>query len=193
MIKQSTKPKRGQQFIYNGNPVWLEIIRPDGTLLVCDNEARNLEDNYFEVKLSDLKPVKEMRQGIATKNKPKSEKEKSESQKLNDFFDEMAKVIPFNCQSCGKPLYAYNKFAKRCCTAHILAKGLFPSIATNKDNIVFLGAGLLGNCNCHDLFDGNIDSRIKLPIYKIALQRYEFLKQLLTNKEIDMANKLLNI
>ncbi len=193
MIRQTTKIKRGQKFIYDGNPVFVEISRFNGTLLVCDNEARGLENNYFEVPLSDLKDPIEARKGIANKVKKLSDKEKTETQKLNEFFDEMAKIIPFNCQSCGKPLYANTKWWKRCCTAHLLPKGLFPSIATNKDNIVFLGSSLLGICFCHNDYDQSIDKRIKMPIYKIAIERYELLKPFLSPKELNMADKYLGL
>lgn len=193
MIKQATKPKRGERFIYDGNAVWLEIIKPNGTLLVCDNEARRLEDNYFEVKLSDLKQPNEARKGIANKVKKLTDKQKTEKDLLNEFFDEMAKKIPLVCDNCGEILCAYNKFAKRSVTAHILAKSLFPSIATNPNNVFFLGVDFLGGCNCHTIWDSTIDKRIKMSIYRTALNRYEMLKPFLTGKEIDIANKLLDL
>lgn len=58
MIKSSNKIKRGAEYIYNGKSVFVEISRSNGTLLVCDNELRGIEHDFFDVALDDLKPVK---------------------------------------------------------------------------------------------------------------------------------------
>lgn len=191
MIKQSTKPKRGQKFIYQGKPVWIEILKPNGRFLVCDSEERSLTDNYFEVKLSDLLSAPEKWQSISKQPKKLTDKQKTESQLLNEFFEGLK--IPFNCQECNSPLYAHSKFFRRCVSCHILPKGLFPSIACNPDNILFMGASLLGVCTDHEKWDGSIDSRIKMKVYQIALQRYELLKPFLSPKELIMADKYLGL
>jgi hypothetical protein len=108
----------------------------------------------------------------------------------------MAAQSPENCMECGMPLNAYTTFSQRCITAHILPKNddCFPTLATNPDNIFFLGAALLGWCTCHDLWDSNIDNRVKMKVYSFAVNQYhKKLKRLLTGEEQVRAEKYLNI
>lgn len=189
----SAKLKRGQQFIYNGQTVYIELEKSFGNVLVCDNEERRLEDTYFEVKRSELEPMNKARTSIQAKPKVLTKSEKVSKDGLNEFFDRIALKIPFNCQECRRPLYAMNKFARRSVSCHILPKSQFPSIATNEDNILFMGADLLGICRCHDTFDSNIESRIRMKIYPIALKQFTKFRHLLTDKELIKACKYLNI
>ncbi len=53
----SPKLRRGSPFLYNGQIVYVELEKQFGNVLVCDNEERGLEHNYFEVKKSQLNPV----------------------------------------------------------------------------------------------------------------------------------------
>jgi hypothetical protein len=190
-----TKIKSGTAFtLITGEPVWMEHDKQDGTATVCFNQKRELTDYYEVVKISDLKPLKQGRTPISSKPKRLNEKEKTEKQLLNEFYNEIGLTMSFLCQECNQPLHAFNKFARRSCAAHILSKSDFPSIATNKDNIIFLGAGFLGGCHCHDAFDiQGAEHRSKMKVYPLCLQRFEKLKQYLNDKEINKARTYLNI
>jgi hypothetical protein len=191
MIKP--KLKRGTSHNYNGQTVFVEIDK-GSEVLVCDNELRRLEDNYFTVKKSELKPISKARTGIVSKPKKLTDQEKAKQGDINDFFDKMAESMPYNCQGCHKPLYAFTKKMKRCVTSHILPKAVFESVATEPDNILFLGTSLLGVCECHNRWDDKgAEDRAKLPFYNLALERFEKFKHLLTDKELIQAYKYLNI
>lgn len=193
IARVSQKLKRGVPMIYNGQTVYIELEKSFGNVLVCDNEERRLEDAYFEVKRSELEPMNKARTGIQSKPKTLTKSEKVSKDGLNEFFDRMSLKMPFNCMNCMKPLYAHNKFAKRTVCAHIIEKSKFPSVADLESNILFLGADLLGICDCHDRWDSNIETRIKMKVYPLALKRFELFKHFLTDKELQKAGKYLNI
>lgn len=139
-----------------------------------------------------LKP----RKPLVRKAKKLTKEEQISKDELNIFFEVMSNQSPHMCQECGMPLNAFTPFAQRCITAHILPKNddCFPTLATNPDNIFFLGAALLGWCNCHDCWDSNIDNRIKMKVYPYAVHQYKKrLKYALTGEEQVRAEKYLNI
>lgn len=191
----SAKLKRGSQHSLNGNPVYIERDRGDGTLLISDSPLLRPEDNYWSINKSDLKLSYKKGSSISSKPKPPTEKQKSDQKDMNSFFDSLAGKVPFNCQSCRKALYAFNKIAKRACTAHLFPKAHFKSIATDADNIVFLGCDFVGSaCDCHTKYDYSLDKRKKMPIYDIAVKRfYEKLRVKMTPKEIVMAEDYLGL
>lgn len=176
--------------LYNGISVWIERDRQDGTALIRIGKD---EPVFEDVDVKYLKPIKKVGPSIASKPKVLTEKEKTETQLLNEFFIEISLTMPYNCKECGKPLYAKNKFAKRCVSAHILPKAIFPSIATNKNNIFFLGTSIIGICHCHDTWDSTADKRSKMKVYQLALERFELLKPFLNDKEIIQAYTYLNL
>lgn len=181
------KIKRNTELIYNGETAYMERDREDGTALI------RIGTMFEDVDTCDLKLAVKGRSGISNKPKVLNDKEKTEKQKLDEFYSRIALRMPYNCENCNQPLQAFNKFAKRSCAAHILPKSLFPSISTNEDNILFMGAGFLGGCHCHDTFDSDANTRSKMKVFPIALERFEKLKQYLTNKEIIKANTYLSI
>lgn len=191
-IAPATKLRRGSEHYLNGNPVYIERDRQDGTVLITDSKLLRPEDNYWTINKSDLKVAFKKGSSISVKPKPATEKQKSDQSDLNTFFDGLK--VPFNCQSCRRPLYAFNKKARRGVSCHLLPKSVFKSIATNADNIVFMGCDVFGSsCDCHSIFDRSVDKRKKMPIYELALKRYELLKPHLTVKEIQLADEYLGI
>lgn len=130
---------------------------------------------------------------LVSKPKVLTDEEKQFKADKNDFFSKVAETMPFNCMNCNRPLYAFNKFAKRCVSAHILPKAHFESIATNEDNILFLGSDLILGCGCHDFYDASMAKRTSMKIYPLVLERFETLKNYLTQAEIVEAEKYLNI
>lgn len=165
------------------------ITDPDGFIVVLIKET----NRYVTVHSDDLTEVLKQRSGLQAKPKVLTNENKTEKQILNEFFKRIALKIPFNCQNCEKPLYANNEFAKRSVCAHLLPKAIFKSVATDENNIVFLGPDLLGVCNCHDRYDANVKIRIGMPIYQLALERFEILKEKLTGKELIQAYTYLGL
>lgn len=146
--------------------------------------------------LCDLDLVgKKFGSSISSKPKTATPEQKQVACDLNSFFDSLADKIPFHCNNCGTPLYAYSKKAKRSVCAHIFPKATFESIKTNPDNILFMGADYIGcPCSCHDRWDMNIDIRKKLIVaYDIAVERFEILKPFMTPKEINKAYEYLGM
>lgn len=184
------KDKRGKQFIVieTGELVILNRIQNDGKYYVDSINPDG--DIYYP---SDLRPLNRNKvSSISNKPKPLTEKAKSDTQAMNEFFDSL--VVPFNCQCCNKPLYAFSKVAKRSVSAHILPKANFESIKTNPNNIIFMGADYIGcPCSCHDRFDMNVDIRKSMPIYPLALERFELLKPHMTTAEVIEGYKYLGI
>lgn len=196
MIAKTIKPKRGTSLTHEGKEVWLYIIKPNGNYLVSDDRSFGLEANYTEVAPAELKSVAKARTSISKAPKKLTPEEKAEKADLNEFYELMASHSPHNCQECGMPLNAFTSFSQRCITSHILPKNddCFPTLAINPENILFLGAAILGWCSCHDTWDANIDSRVKMKVYPIALEKYhKHLKDNLTGEEQVRAEKYLNI
>lgn len=185
----SAKLKRGSEHYLNGKPVYIERDRQDGTILISDSKMLRPEDNYWTILKSDL----QLKPGKPTLKVVKSTENSSEKKDLNAFYDSLK--IPFNCQNCRQPLYAFNKRAKRAVSCHIFPKSKFISIATDPDNIVFMGCDFVGSsCDHHTIWDYSVDNRKKMPIYDLAIKRYsESLKFRMTEKEIVMAEDYLGL
>jgi hypothetical protein len=186
MITLPIKYKRGELYLLNNQEVYIYTSnRSDGKLSVCTDRSFSDISGFKLVLPSDLSNASSKpKQGIIAKISPKQKGVKQPDRELNTFYDEMGKVMPFNCQNCNKPLYAHNKFFRRCTAAHILAKSDYPSIATNSDNIIFLGCGIIGVCDCHSSYDlKGAAYRATMPCYPLVLSRYEKLKDYLTEKE----------
>lgn len=182
------KLKRGRVMVYKGQEVKVYSDKQNGEVMICMSLGMELDAAYENVRYEDLKEPQGGRTAIASKPKPKANKPA-----LDVFFEEVAKKMPFNCENCGRPLYANTKFAKRCVSAHILPKAQFSSVASNVDNVMFLGAGLLGVCYCHDNYDNKgAKDRAEMPCYKIALERFKKFYHELNNHELSMALKYLN-
>lgn len=192
-----TKIKRGTELSLNGALVWCNLDQGGDCVFICHQKRMDVtKGDVFEwIPRDDLKPVKEVRAPIKKLAKNLSDEEIQNRANSNDFFDQMALKIPYYCENCGKPLYAFNKKAKRSVTAHILPKKIFKSIAIDPNNILFMGADYIGcPCNCHDRWDMNSDIRSKMPIYDMALGRFETdLKFKLTRTELKAAYTYLKI
>lgn len=142
-----------------------------------------------EAIISPVKPRKPLVQYNTTIIKKKPVKVAKDEYK--DFFESLE--IEPRCQECNQLLLAFNNFGKRCCSAHILPKSTFKSVAKLPENILYLGAGFLGSCSCHDKWDSCIENRISMRVYKIAVDRFNSFSHMLTDKEIVMAEKYLGI
>lgn len=171
----------------------IERDRQDGTVLI-KLPNKPVEQQFFDTTIDN---IAEVRKGFKTPvSKPKvlSSKEKTEKQLLNEFFDKVALRMPYLCDNCNKPLYAFNKFAKRSCSAHIFPKAQFKNIAMDEDNIFFLGPDLLGICDCHDSWDKKgVEHRKTMNVYHTGLWAFEALKHKMTDKEVIQAYTYLGL
>jgi len=192
-----TKLKKGTplKITSTGESVWLASneIKNKAYYFICWGQSFEIEDRYERWLIEDLELVRETTKYSLKNTAPKVSPEKKEKRNdLNDFFDLMANDIPFACMECGKPLYAVNKFFKRAVTCHIFPKSEFPSIATNKDNIFFLGFDLIGVCNHHAEWDNRgSEKRKTMKVLNIACERLQLLKPFLTEGELIKAWKYL--
>lgn len=110
------------------------------------------------------------------------------------FFKAQGELVPLRCENCNLLLNACNAWAQKCVTAHILPKALFPSVAANPNNVMFLGCGIFSDCNCHSSYDNrDAEARKQMPCYPIALKRVELFYDELTPKQQNMADKYLGI
>jgi hypothetical protein len=119
-----------------------------------------------EVERNDAPQVEKLKV-LAAKNKT-----------LKSWFDEQIKQCPDKCENCGQKIIIPPDITKRAAIAHVLPKKLFKSVSTNELNRVFL-------CLiCHSNFDskGN-DFAAKMPVAKIAKQRFENFKDLIAEEE----------
>jgi hypothetical protein len=183
------KDKRGKLFtvIESGENVKLNRIQSDGRYFVDFENG-----SYDSFDRSDLSEQKQNKvSSISNKPKKLTEVQQTDKNALNIFFDTLA--MPQRCQECGDMLMAFNKFAKRSCCCHILPKFKFESIATNELNILYMGADFLGGCSDHDFWDRSVSNRKRMNVYILALQRYELLKEFLTDAEIVSADKYLGL
>lgn len=183
------KPKRGVTkliILETGEEVMYNTTTFDGKYLV------DFPNGSFASFLPDeLKLVTKGKTPISKAQKKLTEKEKSDKQLMNEFFDSLDCTI--YCQECEVPLIAYTKFGKRSCCAHIVEKSTIESVKRNHYNIMFLGAAYLGGCMCHDLWDSNIESRMKMKIYPKALKQFELFKHNLTSAELIKCYEYLGI
>jgi hypothetical protein len=119
-----------------------------------------------------------------------------EKKELDEFFELQADQVPEHCENCGGKLNAFNKWAKKCVTAHILPKNdnAFPSVKAHPMNRMFLGKGIFSECNCHDLWDWrDAEARKQMHCYDKAVERVESFYDELTPHEQNMADKYLGI
>jgi hypothetical protein len=195
--QQSDKPKRGTVFYWTEGKkdVWIERVKSDTVYFVCDSPNRPVDGNYFDVDVSELLQHKKAGKGLVSKPKPLTIDEKKRKADLNVFFASQTLVMPFLCDNCRQPLYAFSSLEKRAVIAHILPKSNkqsvgFPTVATHPQNKMFLCA----KGGCHHRWDNKwAEDRQNMACYALALERFEQFKNLLTPEEIIKATKYLNL
>lgn len=196
-IARATRLKRGSQHYLNGKPIYIERDAENGLVFITDSKERLPGDNYWWVNKSDLAVSLKLGSTISAKPKKATTAELSEKKLLDAFYNEMGAKVPFNCVCCRKPLYALNKGARRAVTCHILPKkdAQFPELATDPDNILFMGVYQFGSsCDHHTQWDANVESRMKLPIYDYALKRYlEKLRHKLSPAKQQLADEYMGL
>jgi hypothetical protein len=145
--------------------------------------------------LCDLELVGKQRTAIASGKKALTPEQATEKQQLNAFFSLMAEIAPFKCMNCGKFMFAVNKAAIRAITCHIVPKSIFPELATDPDNVVFMGVYAFGSeCDHHAIWDYSVENRVKMAIYPLVIKRYyEKLRDKLSEAKQQLADEYLGI
>lgn len=105
--------------------------------------------------------------------KKASERRKTEREGYADFFLKHAEIARKRrtCDNCGAKLVGHVSEV-----AHILPKQVFKSVATNDNNVVYLGSAAFSNCTCHDEYDSSWSKAKKMPVWKTILDKYLLLK-----------------
>lgn len=194
MIQQTYKPKRGAHFIHTktGSEFWLYRIKSETEYVLCDQSDFSIRAHFATHHPDDLQAVQKQGHPIVSRPKKQVPGDKIKADELTQFFKSLN--IPVNCQECDKPLIAFTDYGRRSVSAHILPKSKFESVAMNEDNILFLGAGYLGGCHCHDDWDSCIETRMEMKVYPTALKRYQKILPFFNNgHEINMANDYLGL
>lgn len=187
----TAKIKRGVKLILKdtSTEVVCERDRQNGTLFVFDPNKPEGEQ-YFDVSIDNVTEARKGRTAIQNKPKTLTKSEKEFKKELNVFYASQTLTAPFICENCGLPLYAFTKFEIRCCIAHILEKSKFPSVAIHPMNKLFLCA----KGGCHAKYDNSTaKERSELPVYKLAIERYNIFKDFLSNSELIRSYSYLNI
>ena len=84
------------------------------------------------------------------------------------------------CENCGCKINKYNQEEWHGGQAHIVPKSLFDSVKTHPDNHMILCR--YGNF-CHSLFDGSWLAAEKMPVFKIAKERFKKFEHLIAPEE----------
>jgi hypothetical protein len=197
--KVSTKLRRGTEHLLFGKSVWVFRDQENGSVCICDDKSLHDECNFWVVLKSDLVPVQKPAKPIPNRHKKLEPEEQQFQIELDDFFKSLwDDKHHYKCMNCRADLFAINNNQKRSVSAHILPKtkeGGFPEIATDQDNILFLGCMPKGsNCNCHGTWDSTIARRVKMAIYPYALKKYiEKLRPQLTEPQQQKADEYMGI
>lgn len=191
----SSKLRKGSEQLLFGKSVWVFRDKEDGTVCICDDKSLHDEFNFWTVLKSDLSPAPKPVKPIPKRHKKLDPEEQQFQIDLDNFFKSLWEdKHHFKCQNCRADLFATNNSKKRACSAHILAKSKYPSIAMNEDNILYMGVLAFGaSCGCHTAWDSNVARRMKMAVYNLALKRFELLKPYLDDKELIMAEEDLGI
>lgn len=168
------KAKESRPFSFKGEPPIVNVPTDEPSYIIMPSgNVYSVRVGKYETSSIKKKPVK------------------THKDEYKEFFESL--TIPERCEECNQQLLAFNNFGRRACSAHILPKSKFKSVAKHPDNILFMGASLLGACDCHDKWDRSIDSRKSMRVYQRAVDRIYSLRNLLTDKEIISAQKYLGI
>lgn len=182
------KPKRGKEYIFEGATWYLNNIRPDGLFCLCNSRSMLPVDTYT---IQDIASLTEAKNHI--KRLPSKAAENLNNKKELDIWFE-AQQVPERCENCNLPLNAFNKWAKRCVTSHILPKNLFPEVATNPMNRMFLGTHLFSDCSCHPEWDNSdAETRKQMRVYPVAIERVKAFMHLIPENKLGKAEKYLGL
>jgi hypothetical protein len=90
---------------------------------------------------------------------------------LRAWYIEQISISTWECENCGAPIPNFSDAARYGAQAHILCKVLFPSVALHPSNRLHLGNGW--GCDCHTKYDSSFDTAGSMPVFSLALERFE--------------------
>ena len=102
-----------------------------------------------------------------------TEKRKEERKDYPEFFNWHIQNIKENnlsCENCGDKLKGDSSNV-----CHLISKSSNPEIATLDDNIIYL-CGLFSKNNCHSVFDNSFESREKMNVFPLAVEKFNKFK-----------------
>lgn len=181
------KIKRGTEYLHENKPVWVEMDLENGLVLVCDSIRRGVEDFYHKVGINTLLTKKSALKTLKTR-----QNKKPVLIELDKWYE--SQEVPERCENCNLPLNAFNKWAKRCVTAHIVPKSQFPEVATHPMNRFFAGTHLFSDCSCHSEYD-NLDAehRKSMRIYPEIMKRAKEFVTLIPENKLPKFEKYLGL
>lgn len=107
---------------------------------------------------------------------------KEKSDLLRPFFIKHENIIKSKglcCENCGEKLVG--SFFE---CAHILDKQRYKSVMVDDDNLVYLCCGLMGESNCHSVFDNfgknNLENLSKMFIFATLIEKYNKMRDKVT-------------
>jgi len=182
------RPKRGKEYIFEGETWYLNNIRPDGLYCLCNKRSMLPVDTYTTI---DPKLIVEPKNHLK-RNVSKTVERLNNKSDLDKWYE--SQDVPERCENCNQKLNAFNKWAKRCVTAHIVPKSLFPEVATHPSNRAFMGVALFSDCSCHNTFDHlDADTRKQMPIYPKIVERVKLFIHLIPENKLNRLKKYLGL
>ena len=119
--------------------------------------------------------------------KKKKPKPRPADKKLDEFFAYMMRQKYPMCENCGAEnvflLKEENKKIWKSCMAHLLPKRHFESIKCHPLNLMVMGSGYSGLCNCHDNYDSNWHKASQMKIWHEVVCRFKILYPLIAPEE----------
>jgi len=107
---------------------------------------------------------------------------KEERKGLPDFYKHHISISKNRkCENCG--LKIKNPGTKN--IAHIIPKSRFKSVNDNLDNYLFLCSNFDrfdGKMGCHERYDKSWSSAMSMPVWKLAVERFNKFKHLIVEK-----------
>jgi hypothetical protein len=140
----------------------------------CPLHAKQL-NKYTENKTVLKKsPIKSSNKPIKKFTKKGMEKRKADREGYGDFFIKHIQIVINEkkvCENCGDKLRGTGVDE----IAHSLSKGKYKSVATEDLNILYL-CGIFSENQCHANYDKDYSTRVLMPVFKIAKERYLLFK-----------------
>jgi hypothetical protein len=153
------------------------------------NLKRVVRDPFFlPTKLHGkaIAPIIATTTSVKVYKKPKR-KAKPVDKELNTFFTYMMSQKYPICENCGAEniylLKEENKALWKSCMAHLFPKRHFESIKCHPLNILVLGSGYSGLCNCHDNYDSNWHKASTMRVWHEVVLRFHILYPLIKPEE----------
>lgn len=97
-----------------------------------------------------------------------------------EFFQEAIEELKKNpvCQNCGERISVSYEPVRN--IAHILPKQRYKSVAIHPDNKLFLCSSKDFQNSCHEKFDSGVSTMVKMPCFKLAVEKFEKFKDQVT-------------